>query len=242
MKDYFCLFIVFYIFLHSFHTVKAQDFQLSDEAEISILTGSPGNELYAAFGHTAIHIKDTANGIDVLFNYGIFDFETPNFYMKFVQGKLLYQLAITDYEGLIALYKEGNRTLTEQYLLLDKKQKQEVFDFLVDNSKPENSAYKYDFFFDNCATRVRDVLNKVLGDKLKWDLSKFPPDKSFRDLINPYLVKMPWVDMGMDLILGMPTDRKANLQEYMFLPDYIHHGLINTKINIDGRLRPFVIK
>lgn len=198
-------------------------FTLSKDAEISILTCSPGTELYSLFGHTAIRVSDPAQGFDNVFNYGTFDFDTPGFYLKYAQGKLLYQLTGTSYSGFLNAYKMENRTVYLQTLHLDSVQKQKMFDLLIENYRPENRSYLYNFLFDNCTTRSRDIIQKSLPDKIEWQITE--SNKNFWNLLDEYLYVSPWVSWGIHTILGQPGTQKAETFQYMFLPDYLMYGL-----------------
>ncbi|WP_226389546.1 lipoprotein N-acyltransferase Lnb domain-containing protein [Penaeicola halotolerans] len=216
--------------------VQAQ--QLSDQAKVSLLTCDPGSALYSAFGHSALRVHDPVMGLDLVFNYGTFDFNAPGFYVNFVRGKLNYFLAVNNYENFYRAYYREQRSMREQVLNLSEDQKQEVFDFLMINAQEENRYYQYDFFFDNCATRIRDVLQTVLGDRLKIPVQE--SDKTFRNLIDEYLGNMPWADFGIDLALGSVIDEVATSEEAMFLPDYMESGFAEASIVGDGPTRPLV--
>ncbi len=207
---------------------------MSPTAEISILTIGPGSELYDKFGHSAFRIKDTLSGVDVAFNYGVYDFNTPNFYTKFAQGKLLYELRVSYYQSFFESYVAQNRWVKEQTLNLTKEEKQAVSDFLWHNALPENKKYKYDFFFDNCATKIRDVIQEVLGDKLEFKEDHLKEELTFRQLIQQNLQANSWGSMGIDIALGAVIDRKAKPIEYQFLPEYIFEGAANAFINRNG--------
>lgn len=196
---------------------------LSDEATVSILTCSPGTELYSLFGHTAIRIHDPKNEYDEVFNYGSFDFQTPHFYLKYAQGLLPYQLASTSFRHFIYAYQMEQRSVYSQTLNLDSLQKQTLYDLLQENYRKENRYYLYNFLFDNCTTRSRDILLKSLPEKVEWNL----PDagKNFWDLLDEYLQTSPWVQWGIHTILGQRGNRKATPFQYMFLPDYLMYGL-----------------
>jgi len=196
---------------------------LSPASEISLLTCSPGEELYSLFGHSAIRVTDPVQGIDVVFNYGTFTFD-ENFYFNFAMGKLNYKLSIAPFEDFIEEYQYFNRGVIQQNLALDSTQKQAVFDFLNWNYQPENRYYLYDFFYDNCSSRLRDVLEKTLDGHLTWSDLQQEDKPSFRDLIDPYLVYHPWGDFGIDLGLGTPCDKVPSSREYMFLPDELMRG------------------
>ena len=197
-------------------------FELSPEAELSVITCGPGTEeLYASFGHSAFRIQDIPNKIDRVYNYGTFDFDTPNFYTKFARGKLLYMLSAYDFGRFLQSYHRENRWVKGQVLDLEPTDVQKVFDFLENNALPENRFYKYDFFYDNCSTKLYDVLETVLGDRIIFENEFETQELSQRELISLYTYNQPWGDFGIDLALGADIDRKATAREYMFLPDYV---------------------
>jgi hypothetical protein len=214
-----------------FSTLAFAQPTLSDHAKISILTIGTADELYAKFGHSAIRIQDAAQGIDVVYNYGQFDFNTPNFYLKFTQGKLLYRLSRISFANFLYDYELENRWVKEQQLLLSNKENNELFAFLENNYLPENRYYKYDFLFDNCSTRIPAALNSVLGDKLTFEYGHLKDHYTFRELIHQNLEVNSWSNFGIDLALGSVIDRKATPSEHMFLPIYVYKQLPNTKIN-----------
>ncbi len=204
-------------------------FPLSKEAEISILTCSPGTQLYSLFGHTAIRVSDPSQRFDYVFNFGTFDFETQGFYLKYAQGLLLYQLAITSYPHFLSSYQEENRSVYSQTLKLDSLEKQTLFNLLLENYRPENRSYLYNFLFDNCTTRSRDIVQKSLPLPINWHLAN--TDKNFWNLLDEYLRVSPWVKWGIHTILGQPGTRKATTFEYMFLPDYLMYSLDSATYN-----------
>ncbi len=215
-------------------SAKAQFVPLSETSEISIITIGPGAELYDKFGHSAFRIQDPATGQDVVFNYGVYDFDTPNFYTKFARGKLLYQLGVSYYQPFFQSYVAQNRWVKEQTLNLNYTEKQAISDFLWNNARPENKKYKYDFFFDNCATKIRDVVQKVLGNKLEYKEDHLKEDLTFRQLIQQNLTANTWGSMGIDIALGAVIDRKAKPIEYQFLPEYVYEGAANAIIHRNG--------
>ena len=198
---------------------------LSSSAQISILTCDPGNELYSTFGHTGIRVMDPQLGLDSVFNYGIFDFKTEGFYIKFLRGKLDYILGKQSYSRFLREYNYYKRSVYEQVLDLDSIDRQKVYDFLTHNALKENRAYKYDFFFDNCSTRPKDVLEKSVGIPFNTE----PSNKSFRNLLDEFLPGLPWSDFGIDLVIGSIADRKATQFESTFLPAYFMKALDTRK-------------
>ncbi len=219
---------------------QAEDVVLSGEAEISVVVADPGTaELFEVFGHPAIRVFDPVNRIDAAFNYGVFDFNQPNFYLNFTKGYLNYMLAVWPYPSFEASYISENRSLTEYVLNLSQQQKQEIFDFLMNNAKPENRHYYYDYFYDNCATRIWDVFDETLKDDLHFDSGYVETGHSFRTLVDSLTVNKPWGDFGIDLCLGLPMDKKLTSYEYMFLPEFLGRGIAKATIEIDGKTVPF---
>lgn len=211
--------------------------QLSDSASISLLTVSPGEELYSAFGHTGIRVTDHKKGFDVVFNYGTFDFEQEGFYINFCMGKMLYMMTIDRFEDFVTVYRDyEERRVVEQQLNLSTADKQEIFKYLDWNAQPENREYRYDFFWDNCSTRPRDVFEKQLGKRLVCDYTGFDTTKTMRETLKPYVANMPWVDFGFDLILGLPCEITATPRYQTFLPDKLEKAFDQT--TVDGQ--PFV--
>ncbi|MDH5604032.1 MAG: DUF4105 domain-containing protein [Cyclobacteriaceae bacterium] len=218
-----------------------QTITLSDLSEISVITCGPGqDELYAAFGHSAFRVHDRDNGIDYLYNYGVFDFDQPNFYLNFARGFLNYKIARMDYPPFRDHYIYYNRSVTEQVLNLSTEDKQKLFDFLEWNNQPENQYYLYDYFYDNCATRIRDALKTVFKERINFDGSYITTDKTIRNLTDDYLGQQPWGDLGIDICLGMPMDKKATPYMYMFLPDYVKSGLDHANLQGPATVVPMV--
>ncbi|MBT8271353.1 MAG: DUF4105 domain-containing protein, partial [Bacteroidia bacterium] len=203
-------------------SLLSQSAKLSEKAEISVLTVGPGEMLNDAFGHNGFRVKDESRRLDVVFNYGVYDFGAPNFYLKFARGKLNYKMGVNYYDDFYQLYTYQDRTIQEQVLNLSQQEKQEIFDFLNENYKPENRYYLYDFFYDNCATKMRDVLVQVFGEKLKFNTPPDLQERSFRGLIYEHVDRNSWGSFGIDLALGSVIDKTAEPYEYMFLPKYIN--------------------
>ena len=214
-----------------FVIANAQQNTLSSEAEVSVLTIGQGTSLNDAFGHSAFRIKDQRSHTDLVFNYGVYDFNTPNFYTKFAQGKLNYLIGLNYYEDFYESYIGQNRTIEEQILNVSLVEKQRLFDYLINNYKPENRAYLYDFFYDNCATRMRDVLEEALQDNIVFNKPKEFKEKTFRQLIYENVNKNSWGSFGIDVALGSVIDKKATPEEHMFLPKYIYAFFDNATIN-----------
>ena len=214
----------------------AQKQRLSQEAEISVLTIDPGASLNDAFGHNAFRVKDKTFGIDLVFNYGVFDFDTPNFYTKFARGKLNYKIGRNFYEDFINFYISQNRSVKEQVLNLTQSEKQSIFDYLIHNYKPENQYYLYDFFYDNCATKIRDVIPIILKEDISFNKPEGFEQKTFRQLIHDHVNRNSWGSLGIDIALGSVIDKKATADEHMFLPKYIYIFFENATIKNSDNL------
>lgn len=215
--------------------------QLSESAQISVLTLGPSQDaLYTAFGHSAFRVYDPMSGIDAAFNYGEFDYNRPHFYLNFARGHNVYRLGVADYKRFEEAYIYYNRSIHEQVLNLRPQEKQKIFDFLRWNARPENQEYLYDYFYDNCATKIPEVIVKVLGDSVKFDGSYITTHYTIRELTDLYLDYQPWGDLGIDVCLGLPTDKKATPYEYMFLPDFVESGFDHAFIKHSGAWEPLV--
>ncbi|MBR5166819.1 MAG: DUF4105 domain-containing protein [Salinivirgaceae bacterium] len=209
----------------------AQNLQLSERSYIEVYTCAPGNQLYSQFGHTAIGVIDPERNINAVFNYGTFSFNTPHFYLKFCAGKLLYRLSAESLTRFISSYEEDGREVVAQRLNLTLEQRQQLFDNLIENHKPENRYYQYDFFFDNCASRVLDMLYYTFNDTIKYCSSDSCILPTLRDCIHPYLNRSKWTKLGIDLVLGSITDRAATHREQTFIPDKLHNYLADCRID-----------
>ncbi len=199
---------------------------------ISILTCSPGEELYSTFGHSAIRVTDSVSHSDIVYNYGTFNFDEPGFYTKFIRGKLSFYLSTDDFDSFISDYQEEKRDITEQVLNLTCAEKYNVVMLLQTNMMASNRTYKYDFTFDNCTTRLRDLIEKVADTSIHFG-QVLSSKKTFRDLIYEYLDKndKQWSKLGIDILLGKPTDAVMKPGEVMFLPDYLLQTFDSTSID-----------
>ncbi len=196
---------------------------------MSVLTILPGEPMYSAFGHTAIRVRDDSLGIDAVYNFGTFDFDTDWFYFKFARGLLDYRLARNRFQDILSAYTREARPIIEQRLAFDEQERQILVLRLEDNYLPKNRFYRYDFFFDNCSTRPRDVIESVAGDRsLGADLTG---GSTFRDLIDPYISPRPWTHFGIDILLGSLTDHPATNRQRLFLPVELMVALDSASID-----------
>lgn len=238
MKKIIFYFIIFLFFLNI--PSEAQVTTLSETAEISIITVGSGKNLYDKFGHSAFRVQDESNGIDWAYNYGTYDFNTPNFYSKFAQGKLNYNLSVAYFDAFYQNYVQENRWVKEQVLNLSYTEKNKLFQYLQNNAKPENRSYLYDFFFDNCATKIRDVIVAVLGKKVEYNDSFVTEEYTFRELIQKNVKANTWGSLGMDVAIGAVVDKPASAWEYQFLPQYVFEAAAVATVTKGNTKEPLV--
>jgi hypothetical protein len=230
--------ILSFLFLFAMLLTSGQQSILTEGAEVSVLTFGPGQSLNDSFGHNGFRIKDKTKGIDVVYGYGEYDFDAPNFYLKFARGKLNYLISKNNFSDVFHFYSSYNRSIDEQVLNLSLEEKQKLFDFLENNYKPENRRYKYDFFYDNCATRIRDVTQTTSKSTINFTAPnpKRFESKTFRQLIQEHLDYNSWGSLGIDVALGSVIDREAELEAYMYLPKYIHSFFDVATLNGERKL------
>jgi hypothetical protein len=204
----------------------------STHLRVSLLTVGVGDEIYASFGHTGIRVIDSVNGTDIVYNWGTFDGFQEDFELKFMRGKLLYYASSETFRHFYGAYVEEQRGVEEQEIHLTDGQKRQLQEFLDENLLEENRYYKYDFLYDNCATRLRDVFPKTFGAAFRWGQA-LPADSklTFRDEINHYLAPLPWERFGINLLLGAKIDKVMKNEDAMFLPDYLRDGLAGATVN-----------
>lgn len=231
-------FILLVICLGCVWATKA--FAAGDSIRISLLTCSPGSEIYALFGHTAIRYECKATGDDWVFNYGMFSFRTPNFVMRFVKGETDYQLGIAPYAYFEEEYYERGSYVMEQELNLTPEEKVKLLWLLNENYRPANRTYRYNYFYDNCTTRARDKIEESLSGTVVYP----QPDKerSFRDIIHQYTAGHEWSEFGIDLCLGSEADKPIEGRLQMFAPFYLLRAADKAVVrNTDGTERPLVL-
>jgi hypothetical protein len=215
---------------------------LSESARISLVTVLPGKQVYSLFGHNALRVYDPERGIDTAYNYGTFHFGNPlTFSAKFAYGDLNYRLEPQSYRWMVAFYPvEEGRPIIEQVLDLAPGQREAIFRFLEWNAQPENAYYRYDFYYDNCATRIRDVLEENLGEAL--EVGSADPEVTMRQLLDPYLAERSWLHFGMDAGQGLPADDPATWRTELFLPDRLASWAAAARVREPGGVRPLVAR
>ncbi|WP_428660380.1 DUF4105 domain-containing protein [Runella sp.] len=219
--------------------------QLTDNSNVSLITVGPGNEVFTAFGHSALRISDPNLGIDNIYNYGTFSFN-DGFYVRFTKGELNFWLSVVpfhrEYYSWAAL---ENRTVVQQSLNLTLTQKNALFNYLEKNALVENRVYRYDYFYDNCSNRIDTALKKVLGNSVVFSPEiiaekQHTTGASIRELTHRYLLQDPWGELGIETCLGIDMDKKITPEQFKFLPDYLMWNYDAAKINTNGVWMPLV--
>jgi len=231
---YTSLFLILFVIQLTFSQYR----QLSEKVEISIITAGPGKVLYEGFGHSTIRVKDI--DFDIAYNYGIFDFDAPNFYLNFTKGKLLYKLESYPFHYFVRGYQRDKRWIKEQILNLNQSEKQQFFEYLENNAKPENATYLYDPFFNNCATIIREITETILKDKVSFKENHIEENQSFRQLMNKEIPWNTWGSFGINLALGSKLDKVATAKQYMYLPDYVYSGFKNATVTRNSKTKNLI--
>ncbi len=224
----------------SYASLTAQ-LQLSDSAKISLMTVSPWTgEIYALYGHSVIKVQDDSTGVDACFNYGYFDPSQPNFIYNFIRGKTDYVLGATLYQDFLIENQMRGLEVVEQELSLSIQQKQQLWEDLYINSLPENRQYRYNFLFDNCATRPRDMVENIINKSIAYPSTK--PNQTFRNLIHECVHQFAWMQFGIDLVLGSGADRYITDREKMFLPNYLMDAFEGAKVHHNDSVNTPLVK
>lgn len=252
-KIFFCNFAIFIFFcmrklfislgllLSSFSQIVFGQYA-TDSARVYLITASPGTQTYAVFGHSALRVTDPSQGYDYVYNWGTFDFDTDNFYLKFGTGKLMYYLSVNDYYAFLEYYHMVGQAIYLQEINLTNQDKFTLINNLQINNLDENRSFRYDFFRDNCATRIRDMIVKSIDGKVVFDSAYVDQRESFRHLFGDYLSNEPWTFFGLNLIMGKSTDSIASISDYMYLPGHLQNLFASAKVIGSNGIRPLTKK
>ena len=212
------------------------------ELRVWLITAGPGDVVWERFGHNALRVLDTSTGRDVAYNWGIFDFDQVDFVPRFLKGQMLYSMATFRAGPMVEAYARTGREIVMQELALRPAQRLALRDLAERNALPENRDYFYDYFLDNCSTRVRDLLDQVLGGSLSRRFAEAPSGTSFRYHIRRLTRTAPLLYTGMDVLLGIPGDRPISVWEEMFLPMTLRDAVRElTVVDADGVEGPLVV-
>ena len=210
-------------------TVKQED-----SIVVKLVTFYPGDEVFAVYGHTDLRV--TQGKHDYYYNYGVFDFKTPNFVYRFVRGDAEYMCGVLPPN--LATYGMDGRRMIEQRLNLTQQQARAVRDYLVINSVPGNNTYCYQYLGDNCSTRPRDIIEMALGDSLHY--APMTDFVTYRDMMSHYTANYPWEQFGIDLVLGPGLDKPLDERQRMFIPMALMQAYDNATVTRDGKIQPLV--
>ena len=228
------------LFLFSCLSIPNMGVTPGDSVSISLLTCSPHNEVYALYGHTALRLNDHTTGEDLAINYGVFSFDQPNFITRFIFGLTDYQMGVYPFEVFRREYAYEGRTVIEQTLLLTPEEKSRIVTALIENSRPENMVYRYNFFYDNCTTRARDMVLSHLDGTVRYASSE-DSTATFRSMTHDYTMSHLWARFGNDMLLGFQADLPTNRSERQFLPGNLEADFADAQVSrSDGSLRPLV--
>ena len=231
------VFINLFFLLVSFTSVFSQP---SNDTVAYLLTCGPGTETYSIYGHSALRIVTPEKHLDTVYNWGVFDFNTPNFVWKFAKGRLDYMVIGESLKGFLQGYFFEQRFVYSQKINIDPVETRKLVSLINENLKPENIKYRYDFFYDDCSTRIRDLLEKSIGEKLKYPPAESGKIPTFRDLVGKYQNPYPWYKFGVDLLMGSTTDKRAEFRDRMFLPIDMKDELSETVIHRSGKMIPLL--
>ena len=226
-------FLIFIVSLFASLTI------IAGNVNVSVLTCSPGDEIYSLFGHTGLRYKNDEKGIDVVFSYGYFDFESPNFVWRFILGETDYIVGAVPYEIFMNEYEERGAVVVEQVLELTSEQELQLFDIIAFNCRPENRKYRYNYFYNNCTTKIRDQISRV-SDGISY-VDAAAGNLTFRDELRRLTSSHPWYSFGIDMLLGADIDKPATARELQFIPGNFQRALEGAMVVTEsGEIIPFV--
>jgi hypothetical protein len=214
--------------------------QPGNDTTVYLITCDPGTETYSIYGHSALRVAVPSLREDKVYNWGVFDFNTPNFAWKFAKGRLNYKLAADQLYSFLQIYMYESRSVYSQIINLSPAEKKNLLELISENLKPQNVYYRYDFFYDDCSTRIRDLIEKAVGSKLIYPPEDKKNQLSFRQKVGQYQQMYPWLKMGIDLIMGFPGEKKASFRDRMFLPIDLQANLEQAVISRDSKMIPLL--
>ena len=214
-----------------------RQFDPMDSVEVSLLTCSPHEEVYSLYGHSALRWH--SGDLDLVFNWGMFSFSKPYFVLRFVFGLTDYELAGYPFDRFWPYYKQWGSSITEQVLNLTNDEKRKLQQALSDNLKPENRVYRYNYFYNNCSTKPRDIVEQSIDGQVIYN-EREDYEPSFREMMRECTRNHLWAKWGNDMLLGLKADLKTNRSEQEFLPMNLMQDFARAQIYKDGQYRPLV--
>ena len=228
------------ILVSSAPVAAQEDIPPMDSVEFSLLTCQPHDEVYSLYGHTAIRYHELRpGGLDWAFNYGVFDFKKPHFVARFVFGLTDYELGAYPYKYFVKEYRRFGSMVTEQVLNLTDEEKMALHDALAINLRPENKIYRYNYFYNNCTTKARDIIESCINGKVEYAGREYYTP-SYRDMVHSMTRNNPWSRFGNDLLLGIKADWKTDLRQQEFLPGNLMYDFDHAQIYSNGNYRPLI--
>jgi len=228
---------IFLTLLFIFVTAASRLFaQSGQEIQFFLVTCSPGTETYSIYGHSALRVINFNDRTDSVYNWGVFDFSTPHFAWKFAKGRLDYMLDANSLISFLGSYYYEKRSVYQQRINLEQSEAEKLLDLIKENQKPENVKYRYDFFYDDCSTRIRDLLEKAIPSGIIYPPDDDQSKPTFREKVGTYQQNFPWLKLGVDLIMGREGEKKTSVRDRMFLPIDMQSGLSKALVNRNGRM------
>ena len=224
--------------------IQPENLEKYDSIEVSLLTCSPHEEIYSLYGHTALrwhdlHQSGPSAGTDIAFNWGIFNFNKPYFVLRFVFGLTDYELGPMPFSYFCDYYEKWGSSVTEQVLNLTNEEKMKLEEALQKNLQPENRIYRYNYFYDNCSTRPRNVIEQCVNGKIEYAVrEQYTP--SYREMVSVCTRNHPWATFGNDILLGIKADFKTTMRQQEFLPENLLYDFDRAQIYANGTYRPLV--
>ena len=212
----------------------------ADSIEVSLLTCSPHEEIYSLYGHSALRYHDLRTGEDLAFNYGIFSFKKPFFVLRFALGKTDYELGVVPFEVFKREYRKFGSQVVEQVLNISAEEKMRIYNALLINYRPENRVYRYNFFYDNCTTRARDIIERNINGKIVYAFDNDDYIPTYREIIHEHTIHHPWAKVGNDMCLGFKADVGISQREQQFIPSKLMRDFDNAQIYNNGEYRPLI--
>ena len=237
-----CIITLCVVFLPQTKAEKYDPLAYMDSVEFSLITCSPHEEVYSLDGHTALRYHDLHEGKheDVVFNWGIFNFKAPHFALRFVFGLTDYELGLADFAPFCRYYQRWGSSVNEQVLDLTSEEKLRLNQALEENYQPENRVYRYNFFYDNCSTRPRDIIERCIDGEVVYETNE-NQNPTFRELLHHCTRNHEWATFGNDMLLGVKADLNTTRQEQEFLPENLLNDFNHARIKgSDGSWRPLV--
>ena len=210
-----------------------------DSVEIGLITCSPHEEVYSLYGHSALRIHNLKTGEDVVYNWGIFNFSKPFFVLRFIFGLTDYELDTMPFDAFCNYYRYWGSSVTEQVLDLTTEEKEKIQQALIENLRPENKIYRYNFFYSNCTTKARDIIENCINGKIEY-AGREDYTSSYREMVHSMTKNNPWSRFGNDLLLGIKADFKTDLRQQEFLPGNLLYDFDHAQIYSEGTYRPLI--